>query len=488
MPNFNETITVNFRDKFTRNGNKIAKNAKKIRKELKGVGDEGDKAGRKIKGMGDRASNSLKSMARKFIAFGVAFFGVKKILTTGGEFETAMQGFKAITDIKDIKGFKENALALSKTWGVSATDIAESTTVVASKMSSLIGKKGALEAITEKAVILSKAARMQVTPTLEVLVKSLNQYGKGAENAAQFSEILTRSQTLGAATIQSLGESLKNVGAVGKKFGVNFASTNAALQVLATGGLESAEAGTQLRTTLVRLFTEKKLKKFNPRNFESLADAMGALRVHLDKMSKKRADKFLKDAFGTEAITAASLLLEKTDRLREFEKSFGKVGIKTDMSDTFRAAGANMNTFFEKMKRLSAKVNAKFIRVFDSLMAGGEIDRIIDEIAKAIESITAEDIVKVVDGFKEIAKALIVIAPLIKDIAVGFASGNMTVAEKSKEAFATNLMPDMTKMFQDMFTDQVIELNVTGNVQGANIKAVNKSKNSKLKTANMMGG
>jgi TP901 family phage tail tape measure protein len=237
---------------------KVKSNLKQAEKGFDDLNKNVENTTKNVEGNMSKMDNSIK----KFGTTLIGAFAIKEVVGDAvrriTEFEQSIANLGAITGASggDLKKFEKAVLQVSANTGKGASDIAKAFQLVGSAKPELLSSAQALGAVTEQAVILSQAGGLEVPAAAEALTKAMNQFGVGAEEAANFTDILATSQQKGTATIAQLSESLKNVGAVANSAGLNFQETNAALQALAKGGLSGAEAGTGLRGVLLKLQKE----------------------------------------------------------------------------------------------------------------------------------------------------------------------------------------------------------------------------------------
>ena len=224
-----------------------------VKSQLKNTQAEAGKVGKTFSGLGATIKNAIGA----FAAFEVARRLITGAAKTVSDFQVAMKQLQSITGEfgaegeKNLEKYRDAAIDLSVRFGTSADDMVKSFQLVKSAMAELT-TEGVIE-VASQADILANAIGVDASQAAEILTKSLNQFGASADDASSFVDILATSQQKGTATANSISEALKNVGAVASDAGMTFQETNVALQALAKGGLEGAEAGTGLRSVILKL-------------------------------------------------------------------------------------------------------------------------------------------------------------------------------------------------------------------------------------------
>ena len=201
------------------------------------------------------AANSLKS---RFLSFGSAAFmaslGLRQIINRGKQSEKAFLNLAALTGItgKDLEFLREKAHQFARVFGMEAKEIFVAFKRIAGLKPELIKDVEALSELTKQALILD-APINQLERTSRTLAVALNIYGKGAESAAGFTEILAASARLGSAEVNEVGLSFLKTGSVMELSNISFKEGIALIQTLARSGLLKQAAGTGLSTVLLRL-------------------------------------------------------------------------------------------------------------------------------------------------------------------------------------------------------------------------------------------
>lgn len=335
----------------------------------------------KTKSTGSKLSSALSSInpITVGITAGIAGIGAAfgSVISTVKDFEQGIADLGAITGAtgENLEKFKDEVLRVSESTGKGATDIAKAFQIVGSAQPELLKSADALGAVTEAAVLLSKAGNIDVPAAAASLTLAMNQYGASSAEAANYTDILASSQQMGTATIIQLSESLKNVGSVAKSSGLSFETTNAALQGLAKGGLVGAEAGTKLRTILLRLAKTGR-DDLNPAT-QKFSDILDVLKSEITDVTS--AQKM----FGEEAAAGALTLIAQKDVVE------GLDGALLNHGAALEQAEQRYDTIDGKTEKLSATWDRMVLSFEDGGNAIGEaIKTILDFVTETIDGIT----------------------------------------------------------------------------------------------------
>ena len=312
-----------------------------IKGEKKGVSSAFGAASKEVQGLG----KSLKALG---IAAGAA--GVAKLFISTANtikvFEKSMSELGAITGAtgKDLDRLAEASRRIGQTTTLSASQAAEAFKLMASAKPDLLENLDALEATTLAAVTLSEAAGIELPQAATALGESLNQFGAGAEEAERFINVLAAGSQKGAALIGEMNLALKNSGVAASQAGLTFEQTNAALQSMAFAGVKGAEAGSKLRSVLVKLQVQSN-DKFNP----AVVGINNALK-NLEEANLSVTERT--KLFGEEALITADILIGSREQTEKLEQAI------TGTSTAQEQARTNTDNLDGSLKRLGSAFEA----------------------------------------------------------------------------------------------------------------------------------
>lgn len=255
-------------------------------------------------------SNSIGLVTAAITTFAAAS-GVGAAISANTEFAKSVSSLSAITGAvgKDLEFYKQQAAEIGATTTLSASQAVQAFKLIASAKPDLLANAEALAQVTKEAVLLTEASggTLGLVDAASALGRSLNQFGLDASEANRVVNLLAESSRAGTADVQSVSESMKNVGATARGMNVSIVETVAGIQALAKAGLEGAEAGTALRQVLSRL--EKT-------GDAELRPSIVGLDQAIQNLSKRNLDSIaIMDLFGQEASTAANAILAQADTL-----------------------------------------------------------------------------------------------------------------------------------------------------------------------------
>jgi TP901 family phage tail tape measure protein len=223
--------------------------------------------------------------------------------------------------------------------------------------------------LLDVAARLASAGVTEVSKTADVLTSVLNSYGKSADDAERFSDILFTTVRLGKTTVDELASGLGRAAAIAPQVGVGFEELSAAVATLTAGGQSTDEVVTALTATMISLL--KPSKELQDR-IEELGFASGQAIIE-----EKGLAGALQDLTVGMTDTERAALFPNVRALRAVFPLVGTLADKfaTNIEDMGLAAGATQTAFEKMEKGISFKlgqlrqVGEKVLRRFGALMA-----------------------------------------------------------------------------------------------------------------------
>lgn len=392
----------------------------------------------------------------------VGFFSAVSESTV--RFSKAMGELSAITGAvgKDLEFLKNSAQNFGQTTLSSATDAATAMKLIASAKPELLSNVEALEKVTKQVITLSEASGVNMPSAVSAAVDSLNMFGKGADQAARFVDVLAAGAKYGSSEVEQTAVAIQKAGVVASQSGLSFEELNAAIQVLAENGQKAEIAGTGLRGVLLKLTTQAN-SNFNP--------AIVGMQKAFENLSKAglTATK-QKEMFGEEGITIASIMIKETARLADLTEKVKENGVAMEQ------ASINANTYAAKITKFGNSWENAKIAIGE---AGGASGGLIGVLTKDLDSLTQS--VKNYGLEVGLLKGLVVDPLLDRTQRIGSAIGKAILPD-SGDAGATKTTPLPYKVSQTL-TDSEAMLKSGVNPAIAREQGLEKLKNDYIKAA-----
>lgn len=304
----------------------------------------------------DDIKGAVKRVAVAYLGFAAAKKLIGGVAETTKDFEQSIANLSAITGAtgKDLQFLSDKAKEFGATTTLSASQAAQAFQLVASAKPDLLGLNEELAKVTRNAITLSEATGESLPAAAETLGNALNQFGKGAEDADRFINVLAAGSQRGASLVRETAEALKATGTVASSIGVSFESTNAALQTLSQFAIKGSDAGTALRNVLLTLATQTN-SQFNP-SIVGLQQAFENLReANLSEVE-------MLDLFDKRSITAAKTLVNNTEKMAKLKDEI------TGTSTAHEQAATKVDTLEGDLLSLASAWEALNITVGDKFL------------------------------------------------------------------------------------------------------------------------
>lgn len=269
-------------------------------------------------------------------------------------YEKAAAGLQSATLMsKDVlEQLKNSAKSLDGEMGYTSEEYLKAATKIGSAKSELVNSAEAMDLMVQKAMLFARAGNMDLPEAGEALSMMLNQFGKDANEAGHFVDVLAQGFALGAAELPQMVNAMKYAGVVSSQFNVSFGETNAMLQLFVKNGLTGEMAGTQLRSIILALGTGA--DETNPK--------IVGLEKALENLVKKNMTAAEQEKlFGKENIAGGLILLNNLPILKEWTKRIEEKGAAEKM------AAINMNTLDQAEKNFGITAQELYVLVGEKL-------------------------------------------------------------------------------------------------------------------------
>lgn len=281
------------------------------------------------------------------------------------KYEDELANLKSVTGSTDaeMKKFEGQINDVAKQTKKSSVEVAQAFTAIANNQPELLKDAAALAEVTKQSIILSKAAKIDLEPAGQAVTQILNQYGKGAADAAKTVDVLAAGSVAGSSEIRDTADAIKAFGTVAAVAGVKI-DESVALIELGSKFDKGAEAGVKFRNILLNMTGAKVLDKLALKdlkkagvNLDIVSDKSLPLNNRLLEMSKIAKDtNAIMHVFGKENAAMAAGVLTNASSFEKMLKDVGTVGLAEQMAAT------NTNTLSNKIDQLKAS----FINVLTS--------------------------------------------------------------------------------------------------------------------------
>ncbi|UFT98085.1 phage tail tape measure protein [Radiobacillus kanasensis] len=322
-------------------------------------------------------NNLQTAMGGALIGAGVGF---------GAAVYSAATFEQALADVKAISGAAGDEMSRL---GELAKDLGESTRYSGKQVlegaQELIKAGVPLEKVLggalKSSLDLATAGQLELAESAQIASTALNAFEQDNLTVADAANILAGAANASATDVHEMQIGLAQSAAVASASGLTFEETATALATLAQSGLRGSDAGTSLRTMLLRLVPEtnkakdamKELGLMTEDGSNNFFDAKGELKdfdeivqiLHdsLKDLSPEERSAELKTLFGQDAYRAGAIFFkEAADGVNEMNEAM-KATTAADVAAT------RMDTFLGKLEELKSTLATLGIEVADDEMA-----------------------------------------------------------------------------------------------------------------------
>lgn len=291
----------------------------------------------RISSFGQEMAGFSRSIALGFgaAATGMAA-GLSATVARSAEFDTAMRKAGAIAgaDGSDFQKMRDAALELGSTTTMTSSQVAEAMTELAAKGMDASQVIGAMPGI----IAAAEASGEDLALTSDTITSALNAFNMKAGEAGRVADVLAMAANKSAAGMQSMQYALKYAAGPAAQLGISLEELSAATGIMVDAGLAGEQAGTTLRSALLRLVDPPKRAANTLEDlgvttvdqnghFRSLQDIIGQLQKGMAGMTDAQKSAALASIFGTEAVSGMMAVVSKgPDALGEFTKELENSG------------------------------------------------------------------------------------------------------------------------------------------------------------------
>lgn len=292
-------------------------------REMERMGLQGEKEWSKLQarlkkgGLAKGIAAEIGKTTLALTGLGAGVAGVTSVMgdavRTSMDFERSLSGLSALTGAtgEDLEFIRRQAIALSSQSELSARDVVEAMKLIGGQRPELLDAADGLAAVTKATITLAEASETPIEDSARALTGALGQFGKGAEYAATFVNVLAAGAKEGAAEIPYLQQAVEKSGSAASSAGLSFEQLVAVIEGVAPRFTRAEEAGTSLRAvfTILESQTNDKLKP----SVVGIHDALDNL------AAQEMTTAQLTELFGRENINMARALLDARGNIRQLE-------------------------------------------------------------------------------------------------------------------------------------------------------------------------
>ncbi len=226
---------------------------KQVRRVEQSAGEFGRTVGNYPKQMG-AAVRGFRALASALGVVGGLFLAIRIARDTFNrirQFDKAMQNIAGIlgTTRKELVGLEKEIIKVAGSSIKTSNEVAELAEALITLGKSKSEVIGLLQSVNDLSVGLEATSE----EAGQLLIKTLNAFGQGSEEANRFAQIIAKMRTSTALDFEQIKDSLSFVAPTAKALGLTFEETGALLGVLVDNGIRASRAGRLLSSSFARL-------------------------------------------------------------------------------------------------------------------------------------------------------------------------------------------------------------------------------------------
>jgi TP901 family phage tail tape measure protein len=262
-------------------------------------------------------------------------------------------------------------------------------------------------------------------------------------NLNRLNDVLVKSANSANVTIESMFETMKTAGPIGRTLGIELEEVAAVTAILGNAGIKGTEAGTALKNSFLNLSaatpqTVKMLRAIGVStddgtgNMRKFSDILADVGDATKEFGSLKVAKVLNTLFGKRAIAGAANLIEGIGDVREFEKNLKNAGKTSQLTADI------MRTSLEaKLKTLGSAATEFGFKILEAFRgdAKGGLDSLTESIRQLDVKPLVEDLKIVLSIATALAKVLATGARFLNVVGqgLGIAAGQVFTGTERRE-------------------------------------------------------
>lgn len=281
----------------------------------------------------------------------------------------------------EFKKMKDAAIELGAKTSLSAGEAADAMTEMAAKGFTANQTIAAMPGVVSAA----EASGEDLALTANVITSALNGFALSADKSTHVADVMAMSANKTAAGVEDLGYAFKYAAPVANDLGISLEELAASTGIMVNAGLAGSQAGTTLRTAMLRLVKPSDaaaatMEKLNftavdsNGKFKDISTIVQDLSKSMKGMTDVQKEAALAQIFGTEAASGMAVLMrEGASGIREMTKE-----LENSDGASAKAAAAMKNTLSGALENLSGSIESV------SISLASRLTPLIQDVAKKV--------------------------------------------------------------------------------------------------------
>lgn len=305
---------------------------------------------------------------RAYDVAGAALIGTFALsVTAAAGFEKQLSSLRAVSGATadEMEALSAAALKAGADTAFSASDAARAQTELAKAgvaTSDILG--GALAGSLD----LAAAGGLDLGRAAEIAASSMNMFNLAGRDVAMIADTLASGANKSAAGVDDLAQALSMGGTMASQLGMSIQETTGLLSMFADRGIKGSDAGTMLKTMLMRLTPTSAeaadaMRQFGISGYDATGAFIGVselarqLQGSLGKLSQEQQNTALTTIFGADAYRAAAIIMnEGAAKVDQYTTAM------TDQGAAARMAGTMMDNLAGDLEELKGSLETGLIK------------------------------------------------------------------------------------------------------------------------------
>ena len=317
-----------------------------------------------------------------FLIGAAAVASFAKAIGSAASFEQELNVFQATAaataqEMKEVQRVAVDLGADITLPGVGAADAAEAMTALAKAgievQDALDGARGVLQ--------LATAAQISNAEATELVASALNAFGLAGIEATRVADLLAGASIEAQGSIQDMGIALQQSSAVARQANLNLDDTVAFITLLAQAGIRGSDAGTSIRTAILRLIAPtkeatKELRKLGLTVFDAQQNFRPEIFAEIDRalsgLNETAKNQVLRRIFGQDAIRFAVIAGRAgTEGLNNVRDAVSETGLAAQLAEArTKGFSGQVSALKNSFEQLGLAIGKSIIPTLEPVLAG----------------------------------------------------------------------------------------------------------------------
>ena len=348
-------------------------------------------------------------------------------LNKGMSFEASMARVKAYSNAsaEDLQRLSDAAKEMGATTSKTASEAADALGYLA-----LNGYDTEQMLATLKPIVkASEAGGMDLATAANLTANALTAYGKNAEDAEEFLNILTAAQNNSATSLEQLLTAYVDLAGTFNTLHVGFEESATLMGQMANAGIKGSEAGTALNSVMLRLLETNKnsadefaklgISAYSEGKFKGLTNILGELNEKMAEMTEEDRIMSLKNIFGVRMFQQGLKFLQSVADSEGYSSLYDTLASAYEDNYLYKTAETMMDNLKGDVTILKSATEALGNVIFVTFS---------DKARQNVQAVT-EWVTRLIDGVTN-GNLEQVIPKLGEDISESLAAGIEMIAEE----------------------------------------------------------